>query len=43
MKKKIYIAIFILGVIYLSGCRSTSHPCGLAENITITKDATSIG
>ena len=33
MKRIIYISIFVIGLISLSSCRSTSTPCGLAENL----------
>lgn len=32
MKKAVFIAICILGIICFSSCRSTSHSCGLADN-----------
>jgi len=34
MKKVVLIAICILGTSCFSSCRSTSKPCGLADNIT---------
>ncbi|WP_405606167.1 hypothetical protein [Polaribacter sp. Asnod1-A03] len=37
MKKLIFIAICILGIISFSSCRSTSSPCGLADNTTTTQ------
>jgi hypothetical protein len=33
MKRIIHITIFVIGLISLSSCRSTSTPCGLAENL----------
>ncbi|MDD7916003.1 hypothetical protein [Polaribacter ponticola] len=35
MKKTVFIAVCILGVICFSSCRSTSSSCGLADNTTI--------
>jgi hypothetical protein len=35
MKRIVYIAICVIGLISLSSCRSTSKRCGLAENSTI--------
>lgn len=35
MKRILYIAVCILGIVCISSCRSTSQPCGLAENTTI--------
>ncbi|MGB0879760.1 MAG: hypothetical protein ACPGTO_04255 [Polaribacter sp.] len=35
MKKILFIIICVIGLISFSSCRSTSKPCGLAENITI--------
>jgi len=32
MKKVVFIAICILGIVSISSCRSTSRNCGLAEN-----------
>lgn len=32
MKKVVFIAICILGIVCLSSCRSTSSSCGLADN-----------
>jgi len=32
MKKAIFIAVCILGIICFSSCRSTSQSCGLANN-----------
>lgn len=37
MKKIVFIAICVLGLLSLSSCRSTSDPCGLAENSTTTQ------
>ena len=34
MKKVVFIAICILGIICFSSCRSTSKSCGLADNST---------
>jgi hypothetical protein len=34
MKKVVFIAVCILGIMCFSSCRSTSSPCGLAENTT---------
>jgi hypothetical protein len=43
MKKVVFIAICIVGIICFSSCRSTSKPCGLADatttNITVLKQA----
>jgi|TARA_B110000908_G_scaffold1703_1_gene2196 hypothetical protein len=33
MKRIIYITIFVIGLFSFSSCRSTSTPCGLAENL----------
>lgn len=35
MKKTVFIAICVIGLLSFSSCRSTSDPCGLAENTTI--------
>ncbi len=35
MKKVVFIAVCILGIVCLSSCRSTSQSCGLADNTTI--------
>ena len=32
MKRIVFIAICVLGLLSFSSCRSTSDPCGLAEN-----------
>jgi hypothetical protein len=32
MKRYIYVSICILGLISFTSCRSTSKPCGLADN-----------
>ena len=37
MKKVVFIAICILGIISFSSCRSTSQSCGLAENTNQTQ------
>ncbi|MHB0755303.1 hypothetical protein [Polaribacter sp. M15] len=34
MKKAVFIAVCILGIICFSSCRSTSQSCGLADNQT---------
>ena len=34
MKKVVFIAICVLGIICFSSCRSTSKSCGLAEHST---------
>ena len=34
MKKIVFIVICVLGLVSFSSCRSTSDPCGLAENAT---------
>lgn len=34
MKRIVFIAICVLGLLSFSSCRSTSDPCGLAENST---------
>ena len=34
MKKVVFIAICVLGIICFSSCRSTSKSCGLADNTT---------
>lgn len=34
MKRFVFIAICVLGLMSLSSCRSTSDPCGLADNTT---------
>ena len=33
MKKVVFIAICILGIICFSSCRSTSQSCGLADSV----------
>lgn len=38
MKRYIYISICVLGLMCFSSCRSTSKPCGLAENLKISLD-----
>ncbi len=38
MKRYIYFLICVLGLICFSSCRSTSKPCGLAENLKISLD-----
>ncbi|MFY0604197.1 MAG: hypothetical protein JXQ93_09615 [Flavobacteriaceae bacterium] len=38
MKRIVYIAICVIGLISLSSCRSTSKRCGLAKNSTIQTD-----
>ena len=35
MKKAVFIAVCIIGIICFSSCRSTSQSCGLADSITI--------
>ncbi|WP_298777788.1 hypothetical protein [uncultured Polaribacter sp.] len=35
MKKAVFIAVCILGIICFSSCRSTSQSCGLADTTTI--------
>ncbi|MGJ8744126.1 hypothetical protein [Polaribacter sp.] len=37
MKKVVFIAICLLGIICFSSCRSTKSNCGLAENTTPIK------
>ena len=34
MKKVVFIAICVLGIICFSSCRSTSKSCGLADTTT---------
>jgi hypothetical protein len=34
MKKVVFIAICMIGISCFSSCRSTSKPCGLADNLT---------
>ena len=34
MKRIVFIAICMLGLLSFSSCRSTSNPCGLADNST---------
>ncbi len=34
MKRIVFIVICVLGLFSFSSCRSTSKPCGLAENST---------
>jgi hypothetical protein len=34
MKKAVFIAVCILGIVCFSSCRSTSQSCGLADNTT---------
>ncbi|WP_445756397.1 hypothetical protein [Polaribacter sp.] len=31
MKKVLFISIYVLGIVCLSSCRSTSSSCGLAD------------
>jgi len=38
MKRYIYVSICVLGLMCFSSCRSTSKPCGLAENLEISLD-----
>ena len=33
MKRYIYVSICVLGLISFTSCRSTSKPCGLADNL----------
>lgn len=40
MKRIVYIAICVIGLISLSSCRSASKRCGLAETSTIQTDQT---
>jgi hypothetical protein len=35
MKKVVFIVVCIIGILCFSSCRSTSKPCGLANNDTI--------
>jgi|TARA_B100000809_G_scaffold25461_1_gene22356 hypothetical protein len=35
MKKVVFIAVCIVGILCFSSCRSTSKPCGLADDGTI--------
>jgi len=35
MKKIVFIAVCIIGILCFSSCRTTSKPCGLANNDTI--------
>jgi hypothetical protein len=35
MKKTVFIAICVLGIVCFSSCRSTSSSCGLANNLEI--------
>lgn len=37
MKKVVFIVICIVGIVCFSSCRSTSKPCGLAENTPINQ------
>lgn len=32
MKRTVFIAICVIGILSLASCRSTSDPCGLADN-----------
>ena len=34
MKRIVFIIICVVGLLSFSSCRSTSNPCGLAENLT---------
>ena len=34
MKRFVFIAICIIGLLSFTSCRSTSNPCGLADNST---------
>tara|TARA_R110002073_G_scaffold8207_1_gene45580 strand:+ start:28007 stop:28165 length:159 start_codon:yes stop_codon:yes gene_type:complete len=34
MKRVVFIIICVFGLLSFSSCRSTSDPCGLAENLT---------
>ena len=38
MKKILYIAIFILGIVCVSSCRSTTKSCGLADNTNLIEN-----
>jgi len=40
MKRIVYIAICVIGLISLSSCRSASKRCGLAEKSTIQTNQT---
>lgn len=40
MKRIVYIAICVIGLISLSSCRSASKRCGLAEKSTILNSNT---
>lgn len=40
MKRIVYIAICVIGLINLSSCRSASKRCGLAEKSTIQNSNT---
>ena len=40
MKRIVYIAICVIGLISLSSCRSASKRCGLVEKSTIQTDQT---
>ncbi len=40
MKLKIIIIVIITGMLTLSSCKSTSKPCGLAENPSNTYQKT---
>ncbi len=35
MKKVVFISVCIVGILCFSSCRSTSKPCGLANDSTI--------
>ncbi|QNM86527.1 hypothetical protein H9W90_05255 [Polaribacter pectinis] len=37
MKKVVFVAICVLGIICFSSCRSTSKSCGLADAETTTQ------
>jgi hypothetical protein len=37
MKKILFIALYILGICCFASCRSTTKPCGLADNLTVVQ------
>ncbi|WP_299064598.1 hypothetical protein [uncultured Polaribacter sp.] len=42
MKKVVFIAVCIIGILCFSSCRSTKSPCGLADNVTIIEKANTL-
>ena len=34
MKKIVFIIVCVMGIICFASCRSTSKPCGIADNVS---------